>query len=115
MTFLVNLDEITMDTCKELIGFILTIGLNFRKIDRRLDDKTEKILFIETETEKEKNALSDFLYNLEMSEITKIDNENKVFLNEARIGIFKRMENEIKGDHFVDLSTNKKFKIIKGG
>jgi hypothetical protein len=32
-TFFIDLDSLSHDTFKNLIGFVLTVGLKFRKID----------------------------------------------------------------------------------
>jgi len=103
-TFLIDLDGISPEVFKELIGFILTAGLNFRKLDQRIESRTGRTLFVEVETRAEEKALK------EVSPII-IKNENKAVLDGKIIGTFCQTN---RGDNcYVDNLTGKKFTIVR--
>jgi hypothetical protein len=111
-TYLIDLDNLNSDLCKDLIGFILTVGLNFRKLDRFKDSKTGKTLVVELETIAEDKALKTFLEKRGVSNSIIIKNDKAAVLNGKKIGIFNQVTNA-DNDFYVDNSTGRKFLIVR--
>ena len=110
-TFIVDLGRLSPEVNKELLGFVLTVGLNFRKIDRKLT--AEKVLFIEAETRAEEKALKEFLSKNDIHGIMTIGNANKVDLNGESVGVFSSVKETISDDYYFDNATGKKFAIVR--
>ena len=60
-TFFIDLDSLSPEKFKQLIGFILTTGLSFRKIDLVKSEKVNSTLVVETETRAEERSFNEFL------------------------------------------------------
>lgn len=112
-TFLIDLDGLAPEIFKELMGFILTIGLNFRKVDQRTESGTGRTLFVELATKSEEKALKEFLSKQNIASPIVIGNENKASLNGKSIGIFSQV-NQVDGNYYLDTTTGKKFAIVRG-
>jgi arsenate reductase-like glutaredoxin family protein len=111
-TYLIDLDNLEMDLCKEIMGFVLTVGLCFRKIDRFKDSKTGRTLFVQVETLSEEKALKEFLSKQGVSRPIVIKNDNRVILEGKKIGVFSEVLNP-QSDFYLDNSTGKKFSIVR--
>ena len=111
-TYLIDLDNLNSDLCKELIGFILTVGLPFRKIDKHVESKTGRTLVVELETKTEEKALKAFIQEHNISNVMTIKNNLNVVLEGKTIGSFKQVISPI-GEHYLDNSTGKKFSIVR--
>jgi hypothetical protein len=110
-TFLIDLDGISPEVFKEIIGFILTAGLNFRKLDQRIESRTGRTLFVEVETRAEEKALKEFLTGQAVLSPIIIKNENKAVLDGKIIGTFCQTN---RGENcYVDNLTGKKFTIVR--
>lgn len=105
-TFIIELKDVNQDICKDILGSILTVGLNFRKID---DSNNNKVLFVETETLKEQKFLSGLLKDY-LIFFKVINSKNEVFEEASIIGKFQ----ECKGSDFIyqDKTNNKRFIIV---
>jgi hypothetical protein len=113
-TFIVDLDTLSSENFRNLIGFTLRVGLNFRKIDSIDKDKTSQLMLIETSTKAEEKALSDLFDRLEIEKPRTILPNNKVTHGLKVLGTFKQLAKESNRDVFyLDKSTGKKFVIEK--
>jgi hypothetical protein len=111
-TFLVDLDGLATDIFKDVMGFTLTTGLNFRKIDQRMESGTGRTLIIETETKIEERVLKDFLLKHNVTPII-IGSANKASLDGKKLGIFKQVTGDNLSNFYLDTSTGKKFSIVE--
>lgn len=110
-TFFVDLDNLSSETFREVIGFILTVGLNFRKIDLIKADKAYRVLVIECSSKAEERGLKSFLDKHKVSEPIVIDSTNKANLGFKRLGALKQLGTKQVNDFYLDKSTGKKFII----
>jgi hypothetical protein len=110
-TFFVDLDTLSSETFREVIGFILTVGLNFRKIDLIKSDKAYRILVIECASKAEERGLKSFLEKHKVSEPIVIDSTNKANLGFKRLGALKQVGARQVSDFYLDKTTGKKFII----
>lgn len=110
-TFLIELDNISPEVFKELMGFILTVGLNFRKIDKMESSGTGKTLFVELATKSEEKALNEFLDKQGIPKPIVIGNANKAILDGKKIGTFSAV-NDVSAE-YLDKSTGRKFSIVR--
>lgn len=114
-TFIINLDEISSEKFREVIGFILVVGLNFRKVDLVKDDKTISSLIVEVETKAEEKSFSDFLNKNDISTPITILSNNNATIGLKVIGKFKQLgENAKSSTYYQDKSTGRKFVIVWG-
>ena len=111
-TYLIDLDGINPETFKTLMGFVLTVGLNFRKLDQKTESATGRTLFIETLTKREEMALKAFLDKEAIAAPIIIGNDNKANLEGKKLGIFSVVNNPI-GTYYQDNKTGKKFAIVR--
>jgi hypothetical protein len=110
-TFFVDLDTLSSETFREVIGFILTVGLNFRKIDLIKLDKAYRVLVIECASKAEERGLKSFLEKHKVSEPIVIDGTNKANLGFKRLGALKQVGTRQVSDYYLDKTTGKKFII----
>lgn len=111
-TYLIDLDGINPETFKELMGFILTVGLNFRKLDQKTESGTGRTLFVELATKSEETALKAFLERQGIALPIIIGNANKASLSGKKLGIFSVVNNPT-GTYYQDKTTGKKFSIVR--
>lgn len=111
-TYLIDLDNLNLELCKELMGFILTIGLAFRKVDRQETGKVGKTLFVELKTLAEEKALKDFLSKQGISRPLVIKGDNRVILEGKKLGTFSEVLTP-ESNFYLDNSTGKKFSIVR--
>jgi len=112
-TFIINLDEISSEKFREVIGFILRVGLNFRKIDLVKDEKTLSNLVVEVETKAEEKSFSDFLKKNDISKPITILSNNNATIGLKVIGKFKQLGDNAKANvYYQDKSTGRKFVIV---
>jgi hypothetical protein len=110
-TYIIDLDGINTESFKELMGFILTVGLNFRKLDQKTESGTGRTLFVELATKSEETALKAFLEKQSIIPPIIIGNANKANLAGKNLGVFSLVENPI-GSYYQDKTTGKKFAIV---
>ena len=110
-TYLINLDGIDSEIFKNLMGFILTAGLNFRKVDQKTESGTGRTLFVELATKGEETALKAFLEKQNVTLPIIIGTANKANLAGKKLGVFSQVENPI-GNYYQDKTTGKKFAIV---
>ena len=111
-TYLIDLDGISPETFQGIMGFILVIGLNFRKLDQRTESGTGRTLFVELNTKSEETALKTFLDKQGVSVPVIIGNANKASLGGKKLGVFSLVENPA-GAYYQDKTTGKKFAIVR--
>lgn len=114
-TFLIDLDSLSPEVFRELLGFILTVGLNFRKIDLVRDNvTTSRSLVVETATKAEEKGLNDFLAKNEVEKPISILNNNKATVGIKVLGTFKQLGKNATAElYYQDKSTGKRFVITK--
>jgi hypothetical protein len=111
-TFIIDLDGINPETFKDLMGFILTVGLNFRKLDRKSESGTGRTLFVELATKSEEVALKKFLDKQGIIAPIIIGNANKASQEGKKLGIFS-LVSSASTDCYLDNTTGKKFAIVR--
>jgi hypothetical protein len=111
-TLIINIDTISSDKQKDLLGFILTTGLNFRKINEVKSGVNSKVLFVETETRAEEIAFKSFLSKNDICMPVSIERGNKAILEGKNLGTFTLLTNDAE-TYFQDVSTGKKFTIVR--
>jgi hypothetical protein len=112
-TFFIDLDSLSHDTFKNLIGFVLTVGLKFRKIDLIKDEKSTSTMVIETETKGEEKGLHEFLKKNEVDSPITILSNNNATVGLKVIGKLKQLPIEKTSSVFyLDKSTGKRFVIV---
>jgi len=109
-TEIIDLDGISPELFKELMGFTLTVGLNFRKLDQKTESGTGRALFIELATKAEEKALNELLTKLGVTPPIFIGNANKASLNGKKLGVFEQVESS--GARYLDKTTGKAFSIV---
>jgi len=112
-TFLIDLDGMNQDTFKELMGFVLVIGLNFRKLDQRVENRTGRTLFVEVNGKAEEVTLKEFLKKSGIGDPIVIGNANKAVLNGKSIGVFCSINSPGLESYYFDSKTGKKFAIVR--
>jgi hypothetical protein len=111
-TYLIDLDGINPETFQGLMGFVLVIGLNFRKLDQKTESGTGRTLFVEIATKSEEKALKEFLDKQGVPMPIIIGNANKANLEGKKLGVFSAVTNPI-GTYYQDNKTGKKFAIVR--
>ena len=111
-TYLIDLDGISPETFQGLMGFVLVLGLNFRKLDQKAESGTGRTLFVELATKSEETALKAFLDKQGVSVPVIIGNANKASLSGKKLGVFSLVENPA-GAYYQDKTTGKKFAIVR--
>lgn len=115
-TFIIDLDSLSNDLFKELLGFIHTIGVSFRKVNNVVNDKVGQSLVVETSSRHEEKALKEFLVKQGISSPIVIGNANKANLEGKKLGVFCQVNStEGLNSYYLDKNTGKKFSIIQGG
>jgi hypothetical protein len=113
-TFFIDLDSISSESFREVLGYVLTVGFKFRKIDLIKDSITSRILVVETETRTEEKSFKDFLKKNEIVEPITVLNNRKALVGLKTIGNLKQLEkNETAGVFYLDKTSGKRFVITK--
>ena len=110
-TYIIDLYGINSETFKEIMGFTLTVGLNFRKLDQKTESGTGRTLFIELATKSEETALKAFLERQGIAAPIIVGNANKASLDGKKLGVFS-IVNDSAGNYYQDKTTGKKFSIV---
>ena len=110
-TFIIEIDKVDGEAARSLIGFFLSTGLNFRKLNRIKESSLGKCLFVEVENKTEKAIVENLLKNNHINNFSIIDNHDfSVNCNSEKIGTFKIVNTDYM---FEDSSSGKKFSIVK--
>ena len=113
-TYFIDLDSLSSEIFKELLGFTLTVGLKFRKIDLIKDDKASRVLVLEIETKAEEKALNEFFKQREVDRPITVLSNNKATIGLKTIGTFKQLgKDAISEAFYLDKTTGKKFVIVR--
>jgi len=108
-TILIDLDTLLAETKKELLGFVMERGYNFRQIDF-VGAKTSKTLVVEAGNKSESLALNAFLKRAKVSVSLVIGNGNKAGIGGSKLGTFKETSAiGLDSGYWLDKSTGKKF------
>jgi hypothetical protein len=107
-TIFVDLN-ILPETKKDLLGFLLTQGYNFRKVDHINALGTSQMFVIEGGNKRDELALNAFLKKAKVSISLLVENSGKAGLKGKKLGTFKEVTGEIQTSHYLDKSTGKKF------
>lgn len=112
-TIFLDITTLDKEIIRDLMGFTLTVGLNFRKVNFIEKDNTIKdLLLIETETRKEEKALKDKLMTLNIPEMMSSNDKNEIIKDKKRIGILT-LNNNSENNHILDKSTGRKFSVVR--
>jgi hypothetical protein len=114
-TYFIDLDVLTSELFKDLIGYVLKKGIAFRKIDLVTQNKTGQTLVIESANRSEETALKAFLEELGIATPIIVGNDNKAKLGDKKLGKFCQVS-DISGlaSYYLDRSSGKKFTLISG-
>ena len=110
-TFLINLDIVNEELQKEILGFILTKGIKFKKLDKVNDKQVKKALFLEPENKTEESNLKEFMKKNDIVSLTILDSA-KVLDGIKTIGKLKILKG-VSENYYLDKITGKKFIITK--
>lgn len=111
-TLVLDLTSLEKEVSRNVIGFLLTIGLNFRKVNKIEENQTKDVLFIELETTREEKALKNALLENKILNYLIIGKDNQVKSGNKKLGSFKTVS-DIETNIFLDKSTGKKFQIVR--
>lgn len=114
-TFIIDIDALTPELFKDLIGFILSRGINFRKIELVSGDKIGQSLVVEFSSRSEETALKEFLKEQGISSPIVLGNGNKATLDGKKLGVFSQVR-EVSGlpSYWLDRTSGKKFALLQG-
>lgn len=114
-TIIIDLDALTPHLFKEIVGFVLRTGLNFRKIDFVTQGKTSQSLVVELATKGEEKALNAFLKAQGIATPITVKNDNKAVLGRNKLGTFCQVQNvDGLASYWLDRTSGKKFALIQG-
>jgi hypothetical protein len=112
-TFFIDLDSMSLDDSRDLLGFVLTVGLKFRKIELVKNEASSRALAVETETLAESKALSDFFEKRLLEKPITILSNNKATIGLKTIGKLKLLgENANAPAYYLDKITGKRLVIV---
>jgi hypothetical protein len=100
------------DNRKEISGFLLSNGYNFRQIDFISDDKNSKIFVVEAGNKREERALKAFILQAKASVRLVVENGNKAGLKGKKLGIFQELLTPFESSvYYLDRTTGKKYVV----
>jgi hypothetical protein len=102
--------NILPETSKDLLGFVLSQGYNFRKIEQVIGEKAFPVLVVEAGNKSEEKALNAFLKQAKVSINLMVENDNKAGLKGKKLGVLLETK-EILPSYYRDKSTGKKFYV----
>lgn len=112
-TFFIDYDGLSQENRRDLLGYVLTNGLNYRKIDFIKADETTKALVVETQTSDEIKALEAFLNEREVPKQITVLSSNKATIGTKTIGKLKILgESATAQAYYKDNTTGKRFVIV---
>jgi hypothetical protein len=109
-TIFIDLD-ILPETKKDLLGFLLTQGYNFRKVEFISQLQKSQTIVIECGNKREELALNAFLNQAKVSITLMVENSGKAGLKGKKLGTFKELSGVVETSHYLDKSTGKRFAI----
>ena len=109
-TVFIDLD-ILPETKKDLLGFLLTQGYNFRKLEFVNALKNSQQFVIEAGNKREEIALNAFLKKAKVSISLMVESSGKAGLKGKKLGTFKELSGDTVISHYLDKSTGKKFAV----
>jgi hypothetical protein len=114
-TFIIDIDALTGELFRDLIGFVLSNGINFRKIELVSGDKVGQSLVVEFTSKSEETALKEFLKEQGIASPIILGNGNKATLDGKKLGIFSQVR-EVSGlpSYWLDRTSGKKFALLQG-
>ena len=112
-TFFIDLDGMSLEDSRDLLGFIITVGLKFRKIELVRNEVSSKALAVETETLTESKALNEFFDKRLLEKPITILSNNKAIVGLKTIGKLKLLgENANAPAYYLDKTTGKRLVIV---
>lgn len=112
-TFFIDLESLSQENNRDLLGFVLTVGLNFRKIELVKEGVNTKVLAVETETLAESKALSDFFSKRELAAPVTILVNNKATIGLKSIGKLKQLGDKATAQaYYLDKTTGRRLVIV---
>lgn len=112
-TFFIDYESLTVEQRRDILGYILTNGLNHRKIDFIKADDINKALVVEAQSGDELKAFEAFLNANDIPKQITISANNKATIGTKVLGKLKLLgENVIAQKYYKDNTTGKRFVII---
>jgi hypothetical protein len=98
---------------RDLVGFVLSQGYNFRQIERVNADGTNSVLVIEAGNKTEEKALNAFLKKAKLSVSMVVENDGKAGKSGKKLGTFREALTPSKDKGFFkDKTTGKTFEVV---
>lgn len=114
-TYIIDLDVLTSEVFRSLIGFILSRGINFRKIDLFSSGRIGQSLVIEVIGKAEETLLKAFLKELNIASPIIVSDNGAAKLDGKKLGTFCQVKTtEGLASFYLDKTSGKKF-AIQGG
>jgi hypothetical protein len=98
------------DNRKEVSGFLLTNGYNFRQIDFVQGDKSNKVFVVEAGKGKDEKALKAFIQEAKASVRLVVEKSGKAGKDGKKLGVFK--EGQFLGGYYLDKTTGKTYGVV---
>jgi ABC-type nitrate/sulfonate/bicarbonate transport system substrate-binding protein len=95
---------------KELSGFLLTHGYNFRQVDFVQGSISSKVLVVEAGNKKEEKALKAFIQAAKASVCLVVEKSGKAGLKGKKLGTFQ--EGKFLGGYYLDKTTGKTYGVV---
>ena len=97
---------------QQINSFLLTNGLNFRKVNFFVNEASNFVFFVEVSNQEDEKLLVNFVKNNDLKKPKTILSNNKVMSGLKVLGTFKKLDEKAKRtEYFLDKSTNNKFVI----
>ncbi len=103
--------NILPEISKELLGFLLTQGYNFRKVEFISQLQKSQTIVIECGNKRDELALNKFLKQAKVSISLMVESSGKAELKGKKLGNFKELSGDVVISHYLDKSTGKKFAV----
>lgn len=98
------------DNRKELSGFLLSNGYNFRQVDFVQGNEKSKIFVVEAGNKREEKALKAFIQQTKVSVRLVVESSGKAGIGGKKLGVFK--EGLFLGGYYLDRSTGKTYGVV---
>jgi len=103
--------NITPELRRDLVGFVLSQGYNFRQIEKVSPIESCSVLVVEAGNKAEEKALNDFLKRAKVSVSMVVENDGKAGKSGKKLGTFREALTPSK-EFFRDRTTGKTFEVV---
>jgi hypothetical protein len=95
---------------KEISGFLLTNGYNFRQVDFVEGTAISKVCIVEAGNKREEAALKAFIKEAKLSVRLVVEKSGKAGLKGKKLGTFT--EGKFLGGYYLDKTTGKTYGVV---